>query len=90
MAADAVLVRLERVVTTIEDHARRLAWLESTNPAVVAQEVRELRADLADVRNELRDFREELKANRKATYTVTLAVLGGAISFAFTAFTVWG
>ena len=90
MSTDAVLVRLERVVTTIEEHARRIVALEETNPALVAQEVRELRGDLAEVRVELRDFRDELKANRKATYTVTLAVLAGAISFAFTAFQVWG
>ena len=90
MSADVVLVRLERVVTTMEDHARRLTTLEATNPALVAQEVRELRANLAEARAELHEFRDELKANRKGTYTVTLAVLAGAISFAFTAFQVWG
>ena len=89
MAADAVLVRLERVVTTIEDHARRLLSLEAANPALIAQEVRQLRDDLAEVRAELRDFREELKANRRATYTVSLTVLAGAISFAFSAWR-WG
>ena len=90
MAADAVLVRLERAVTTLEDHGRRLTSLEDVRPAVLAAEVRELREDIAEVRAELRDVRDELKANRRSLYTVALSVAGGAITFAFTAFQIWG
>lgn len=84
------MVRLERAVTTLEDHSRRLSSLEASHPAVLATEVRELREDIAQVRAELRDFREELHANRRSLYMVTLSVLGGAVAFAFTAFQVWG
>ena len=83
MAADGVLIRLERVATTVEDHARRLRELEAAQPAVLAAEVRELRADVLETK-------EELKATKRALYTVALSVAGGAITFAFTAFQIWG
>lgn len=83
MGADAVLVRLERAAVTLEDHGRRLETLEAANPAVIAAEVRELRADVLETKSELR-------ATKRALYTVALSVAGGAITFAFTAFQIWG
>lgn len=77
------LVRLERLATTVEDHTRRITELEATQPAVLAAEVRELRADVIETKN-------ELKATKRALYTVALSVAGGAITFAFTAFQLWG
>ena len=73
---DAVTVRLE-------DHARRLHDLESARPAVVANEVANLHRDIGDLR-------EEVRSLRRALYTVALTVAGGAITFAFTAFQLWG
>lgn len=83
MGADAVLVRLERAVVTLEDHDRRLLDLEHANPAVIAAEVRELRADNVELK-------AEMKAIKRALYTVALSVAGGALTFAFTAFQIWG
>jgi hypothetical protein len=78
-----VLVRLERVTATLEDHSRRLGEIERVQPAVVAAEVRELRTDVLELR-------EEVRATKRALYTVALSVAGGAITFAFTAFQIWG
>ena len=83
MASDAVLVRLERVANEVENHARRLEALERHDPAGLVVEVRELRADVAELKDETR-------ATKRALYTVALSVAGGAITFAFTAFQIWG
>jgi predicted nucleic acid-binding Zn-ribbon protein len=71
----------------------------------VRGEIEQIRKDIAALRGqcdrefrevrdhttaELKDVREELKANRRGLWAVALAVLGGAVSFAFTALTIWG
>jgi transposase-like protein len=76
VTADVFQVRLD-------EHHRRLSELERTQPAVLAAELRELRNDLAEVR-------EEQRATKRALYTVALSVAAGAVTFAFTAFQIWG
>ena len=83
MSDFGIQVRFERAVTTIEEHARRLSELEDAKPQVLASEVRQ-------IRQELHDLREDVKATKRALYTVALSVAGGAITFAFTAFQLWG
>ena len=76
MSVEAIQVRLD-------EHGRRLTDLERTQPAVLAAELRELRADLAEVR-------EEQRATKRALYTVALSVTAAAVTFAFTVFQIWG
>lgn len=73
---DAIHVRLD-------EHARRLAELERTQPAVVASEVR-------GIQHDLEGLQDEMRALRRALYGVALSVAGGAVIFAFTAFQIWG
>lgn len=77
------VVKLERAVTTLEDHERRLEAIENVAPAVIAAEVRGLRS-------ELRDQKKELQATKKAFYVLALSVTGGSLTLAFTAFQIWG
>jgi hypothetical protein len=76
VTVDAIQVRLE-------EHARRIAELERTQPAVTASHV-------ADVQEDVRELKEEMKAQKRALYAVALSVASGAVIFAFSAFTVWG
>jgi len=101
MAASPIEVRLERAMVALEDHGRRLADLEHAKPAVLASEIQQLRADIFQLREDIQQIRvqmvadkremtEELKSNRRGLWAVALAVLAGAVSFAFTALTIWG
>lgn len=76
-------IALARHAAKIEDFERRISGIESAKPDVLAAEVRELRADILEVK-------DEVKATKRALYTVALSVAGGAITFAFTAFQIWG
>lgn len=76
-------IRLERAVTTLEDHARRLSELESAKPAVLANEIRQLREDLHEVRDELRQ-------TKRGLYTVGLTVAGGLVTWALTLYQISG
>lgn len=73
---DAVRVRLD-------EHSRRLDALERTEPAVIANQVRELRTDV-------QELREEVKANKRAQWALASAIVIGALSIAATAIQIAG
>lgn len=68
---DAIHVRLD-------EHSRRLADLERTQPAVVANEVQGIKEDVRDIKDEIRSF-------KRAAYTLATTIAGGAVVVAFTA-----
>lgn len=75
MSAEALQVRLgeqDRRITNIE------RTLETTQPAVLAVEVRQLR-------DEVHDLRDEVKANKRAQWALAVSILVGALSVAVTA-----
>lgn len=74
---------IDAVQTRLEDHGRRLADLERTQPAVIAKEVDELGKDMLDLRDEMR-------ALKRALYSVALSVMAAALIFAATANSLWG
>lgn len=76
MSVEAVHVRLE-------EHHRRLAELESTRPAVIANDVESLRRDI----NELT---EEVRGLRRAWWSVSLTLAASMIGIAFTAYQLAG
>lgn len=76
MTADVLQVRLD-------DHARRITDLERTQPAVISAEVKELRADV-------QELRDEVRANKRAQWSLAVAILVGAITLAFTALQISG
>lgn len=67
----------------LEEHSRRLAELERTQPAVIAVEVRELREDV----HELRD---KVNANTRAQWALASALVAAALSLAFVALQIAG
>lgn len=67
----------------LSDHARRLADLERTQPAVIANKVEELGKDVLELR-------DEMKALKRALYGLAISIAGGSVIFAFTAFQIWG
>lgn len=76
MAVNAVRVQLD-------EHSRRLDALERTEPAVIANQVKELRADV-------HDLRDEVKANKRAQWALASAIVVGAVSVALTALQIAG
>jgi hypothetical protein len=68
---DAIHVRLD-------EHARRLAELERTQPAVVASQVQGIKEDLTEIREEIRSF-------KRAAYSLAISIAGGAVIVALTA-----
>lgn len=74
-------------VTGLERAVNRLETLE---PAVVKQQVQDLRDDIIELRGELRTSvaRVEAKVDSqtKALYTAALSFAGGSLLFAFTMF----
>lgn len=76
VSADAIQVRLD-------EQNRRLIELERTQPAVIANEVRQLRTDVHELREEIRD-------NKRAQWALATALLIGALSVALTGFQIAG
>lgn len=74
---------IDAVQVALADHARRLADLERTQPAVIAAKVEELGKDVLELRDEMR-------ALKRALYGLAFSIAGGAVLFAFTAFQIWG
>jgi len=75
MSVEAIQVRLaeqDRRLTGLE------RTLETTQPAVLAVEVRQLR-------DEVHDLRDELKANKRAQWALAVSILLGALTVAVTA-----
>ncbi len=72
----------EAFQVSLKEHERRITGLErtleTTQPAVLAVEVRQLRDDV-------HDLREEIKANRRAQWALAVSILLGALSIAVTA-----
>ena len=75
MSIDAIQVRLDSHQERISDLERTL---ETTSPAVLAVELRQLST-------QVQDLREELKANRRAQWALAVSILLGALSVAVTA-----
>ena len=82
MSTEAIQVRLE-------SHDKRLAGLErtleTTQPAVLAVEVRQLRAELQGIRGELHELRNDVKASTRSTWALAVSLLVGVLSIAVTA-----
>ena len=76
LSAEAVQVRLE-------EHHRRLSELERTQPAVMASELREVRADI-------REINDKLTASTRAQWAVAMAIVVGSLSIAVTAIQIAG
>lgn len=62
---------------------RAVNRLETLEPAVVKQQV-------LDIREDIHDLREEVRSLKRASYGLALSIAGGAVMFAFTAFQIWG
>jgi len=75
VSIDAIQVRLDSHQERISDLERTL---ETTSPAVLAVELRQLST-------QVQDLREELKANRRAQWALAVSILLGALSVAVTA-----
>ena len=75
MSTEAIQVRLDSHQERISDLERTL---ETTSPAVLAVELRQLST-------QVQDLREELKANRRAQWALAVSILLGALSVAVTA-----
>lgn len=75
-ASSSIAVR----VSGLERAVNRLETLE---PAVVKQQVQ-------DIREDVHEIREEMRALKRALYGLALSIAGGAVLFAFTAFQIWG
>ena len=66
--------------------SRRVAELERTQPAVIANQVRALREDVHDLRDDIRELRDDQKVSRRASYAAVLSV---AVGIAVAAATAW-
>ena len=82
MSVEAIQVRLDSHAERLTDLERTL---ETTQPAVLAVEVRQLRAEVQGVREELREIRNDVKANTRSTWALAVSVLVGVLSIAVTA-----
>lgn len=73
----------EATQVRLDELYRRMADVERTQPAVIATRVEELGKDVIELRDEMR-------ALKRALYGLAVSIAGGAVLFAFTAFSLWG
>ena len=77
----------DTIVYRIRSLERRMEKLEDFEPAVLTNEVAHLRVELRDTRE---SFVREVKAMHGLLNRLLFAVLGGSITLAVTAFTLFG
>jgi hypothetical protein len=80
---EASAADIARLAVRTDEIARRLGELERHHPAVTAEQLLHLKADVIELRDEVTGLKRSL-------YTLAVSISSGAALFAFTAFQLWG
>ena len=84
---DAVQIRLD-------DHHRRLTDLEQTRPAVIAQQMRDTRDDVNEIKKSIEklDAKIDDRAGSmvKALYVAAVSFAASTVGLSLTAYLIWG
>jgi hypothetical protein len=80
---EASAAQIARLAERTGEIARRLGELEKHHPAVIAEQLQNIKTDVIDLR-------EEVTGLKRSFYTLAISISSGAVLFAFTAFQLWG
>jgi hypothetical protein len=80
---EAFAADVARLVARTDELVRRLDGLEKHHPAVLTEQLGNLKADVLELR-------EEVTGLKRSLYTLAVSISSGAALFAFTAFQLWG
>jgi hypothetical protein len=80
---EASAADIARIAARTDELVRRLDGFEKHHPAVIAEQLRNLKVDVIELR-------EEVTGLKRSLYTLAVSISSGAALFALTAFQLWG